>query len=81
MNDIQSPVFAVLVHYPIMDKHDRIVSTSITNLDIHDIARAARTFGVRRYYLVTPIEAQQWLARKIISHWEEGWGADYNPNR
>ena len=78
---MQSPVFAALVHYPIVDKHDHVVSTSITNLDIHDISRAARTYGLQRYYLVTPIEAQLLLTRKIILHWEEGWGAGYNPNR
>jgi hypothetical protein len=74
-------VFATLIHYPVTDKHGKVVATSITNLDIHDIARAAQTYGLRRYYLVTPIEAQHWLARRIISHWEVGWGAQYNPNR
>jgi hypothetical protein len=74
-------VFAALIHYPVMDKHGKVVATSITNLDIHDIARASRTYGIERYYLVTPIEAQHWLARRIIAHWEEGWGAKYNPNR
>jgi hypothetical protein len=64
-----------------MDKHGLVVATSVTNLDIHDISRAARTYGLRRYYLVTPVEAQHWLVRRIVTHWEEGWGATYNPNR
>jgi hypothetical protein len=74
-------LYAALVHYPATNKHGRVVSTAITNLDIHDIARAARTFGLRGYYLVTPVEAQHWLARRIVKHWEAGWGAEYNPNR
>lgn len=74
-------LYAALVHYPVMDKHAQVVATSITNLDIHDISRAARTYGIARYYLVTPVEAQHWLARRIVKHWEEGWGATYNPNR
>lgn len=74
-------LYAALVHYPVTDKHGVVVSTSITNLDIHDISRAARTYGLRRYFLVTPIEAQHWLAQRIVRHWEVGWGAGYNPNR
>lgn len=74
-------VFAALIHYPVTDKHGDVVATSITNLDIHDIARASRTYGIERYYLVTPIEAQHWLTRRIIAHWEGGWGTRYNPNR
>lgn len=70
-----------LIHYPVTDKHGHVVSTAITNLDIHDISRASRTYGLRRYYLVTPIEAQHWLAQRVIDHWETGWGAAYNPNR
>src|ERR1043166_5259482 len=76
-----SSVYAALIHYPVTDKHGRLVSTSITNLDIHDISRAALTYGLRRYFLVTPIESQHWLAQRIIEHWDKGWGADYNPNR
>lgn len=74
-------VYAALVHYPVVDKHGHTVATSITNLDIHDISRSARTYGLAGYYLVTPVEAQHWLARRVIGHWEQGWGASYNPNR
>lgn len=74
-------LYAALVHYPIRDKHDRAVATAITNLDIHDIARSARTFGLGGYFVVTPVKAQRWLACRIIHHWSAGWGATYNPNR
>jgi hypothetical protein len=50
-------------------------------MDIHDIARSAKTYGVRRFYVVTPIKALQKLALKIITHWEEGYGAEYNQTR
>lgn len=77
----QAPLYACLVHFPISDKHGAVVATSVTNLDIHDIARSARTFGVTRYFIVTPVESHHWLTRRIIGHWREGWGATYNPNR
>lgn len=70
-----------LVHYPTLDKQGKVVTTSVTNFDIHDIARASRTFGVARYFIVTPVELQQQFTRRIIIHWKEGSGAEYNPSR
>ncbi|MCX7765858.1 MAG: RNA methyltransferase [Candidatus Sumerlaeia bacterium] len=74
-------IYTALVHYPILDKKGRIVATSITNLDIHDLARAAFTYGIARFYIVTPIPGQQWFAHRVIQHWLEGFGAEYNPTR
>jgi len=70
-----------LVHYPVYNKHRETVTTAVTNLDIHDIARAARTYGVLRYYLVTPSQDQQDMVNRITGHWKDGWGAAYNPDR
>ncbi len=70
-----------LLHYPVYDKNRRIVATAVTNLDLHDIARLAKTFGLVRYYVVTPHPEQQELALRISRHWQEGWGAEYNPKR
>jgi hypothetical protein len=70
-----------LVHYPTVNKEGKVVTTSVTNFDIHDIARASRTFGVSRYYIVTPVELQQQFTRRIITYWMEGEGATYNPTR
>jgi tRNA (guanine37-N1)-methyltransferase len=70
-----------LVHYPVYDKARRVVATSVTNLDIHDIARASRTFGLAGYHLVTPIEAQRALCQRIIGHWLEGEGRVMNDKR
>ncbi len=76
-----APVAIVLMHYPVYDRNHRTVVSAITNLDIHDIARAARTFGLSRYYLITPANEQQRLAGQIIGHWQQGYGATYNPKR
>jgi tRNA (guanine37-N1)-methyltransferase len=53
----------------------------LTNLDIHDIARVSRSYCLGGFFLVTPLQDQQNLARKVISHWTEGGGADANPLR
>jgi hypothetical protein len=70
-----------LLHYPVYDKNRQIVATAVTNLDIHDIARAARTFGAERYYVVTPVADQQQFVSRVADHWQKGWGASYNPKR
>lgn len=74
-------VSIALLHYPVYDKNRQVVSTAVTNLDIHDIARSAKTFGLHRYYVVTPVPGQQELAGRIVRHWQDGWGATYNPKR
>ncbi len=70
-----------LIHYPVYDKNRKIVTAALTNLDLHDIARAARTYGLFRYYVVIPLEEQKELATRIANHWRDGWGSVYNPKR
>jgi hypothetical protein len=74
-------IYAALIHYPVIDKHAQLVSTSVTNLDIHDISRSARTYGLDGYFLITPVEAQHWIVNTILEHWNSGWGSTYNENR
>jgi len=73
--------YLALLHYPVYDKDHKIVTTSITNMDIHDIARSARTYGVKRYFVVTPTRTLRLLAEKILAHWEHGYGSTYNETR
>lgn len=70
-----------LVHYPVLDRRGDVVTSAVTNLDIHDLARLATTYNLSRYYLVTPAEEQQTLTGRIIEHWQKGAGASYNPDR
>jgi len=70
-----------LVHYPVLNKRQEVIGSSVTNLDIHDIARAGRTYGVNTFYLVTPFADQQNLVAEIVDHWLHGYGARYNPDR
>lgn len=70
-----------LVHYPVYNKHHEVVTSALTNLDQHDIARSSKTFGLDRFYIVTPSEEQRKLAERISGHWQLGWGSDYNPDR
>lgn len=76
-----SDLFLALLHHPVLDKNRQIVTTAVTNMDIHDIARSSRTYGVRRFYVVTPVRALRALSERIIEHWETGYGSTYNATR
>ena len=70
-----------LIHHPVVNKIGEVIGSAVTNLDIHDIARTARTYGIARYFISTPYEDQQHLVRELIAHWQTGHGATYNPAR
>ena len=74
-------VHVALLHYPVYNRQGEIIVSSVTNLDIHDIARAALTYGVSRFYLVTPLEDQLKLIQRLLSHWREGHGSARHPER
>jgi tRNA (guanine37-N1)-methyltransferase len=78
---VSAPVYVALLHHPVYDKNGQVVTTAVTNMDIHDIARSGRTYGVRGFFVVTPVKALQRLALKIIDHWESGYGSRYNATR
>ena len=70
-----------LVHYPIMNKHKEVITTAITNYDIHDIARASITYDVSKYFVIHNIPAQREL--QVLS-WNIGnldLALLYNPDR
>jgi hypothetical protein len=70
-----------IIHYPVLDKRGQVVSTSINNLEIHDVARSCMTFGVDLCYIVTPLARQREIAERLIDHWTGGFGRTYNPDR
>ena len=74
-------VYCALVHHPVLDRQGNEVTTSVTNLDVHDIARSSRTYGLRGYFVVIPIEAQHPVVEKIIEHWSSGAGKKRMPER
>jgi hypothetical protein len=77
----QRKIDIALIHYPVINKTGETIGSAVTNLDLHDIARAARTFGIDNYYIVTPYSDQQTLVQEILDHWQTGYGAKYNPAR
>jgi hypothetical protein len=70
-----------LLHYPVLDGQGAIVTTAVTNLDVHDLSRSARTYGCSDYFVVHPIAAQRELVERIRSHWTDGSSGKRIPDR
>lgn len=81
MADRALKVDVALVHYPVVNRVGETIGSAVTNLDLHDIARAGCTYGVSTYWVVTPDMQQQELAEKIVAHWTQGYGGLLNPDR
>lgn len=82
MNDARPQrIDVALVHYPVVNRGGEVIGSAVTNLDLHDIARAGRTFGVDACWIVTPYADQRELAGQIVRHWTEGYGGTVNPDR
>jgi len=74
-------LFAALIHHPVLDRNGRVVTSAITSLDIHDLARSSRTYDIRRAYVVHPIAEQRDFARTVIDHWRFDFGRSFDGRR
>jgi tRNA (guanine37-N1)-methyltransferase len=64
-----------------MNRKGMPIGSALTTIDMHDIARASKTFGVKGFYVVTPFADQAALANQVIDHWTKGVGGELNPSR
>src|SRR5258708_10529087 len=71
----------VLVHHPVLDGQGAIVTTAVTNLDVHDLSRSARTYDCSDYFIAHPIAAQRALVERIRTHWTDGSSGHRIPDR
>jgi tRNA (guanine37-N1)-methyltransferase len=62
--------YVILAHHPVLDRRGDVVTTSVTNLDIHDIARGCATYGLAGYLVVSPIRLQREKIDRIIGIWQ-----------
>ena len=74
-------LFLALIHYPVVDRNGQVVASAVTSLDLHDIARSARTYGVRAFYVVHPVAAQREFALTVLDHWRLDPGRLYDSRR
>jgi tRNA (guanine37-N1)-methyltransferase len=69
--DVAARTFVALVHHPVLDKTGAVVTSAVTNFDLHDIARSCRTYGLAGYFVVTPVGAQQEKVAHVARMWQE----------
>ncbi len=55
--------------------------SSVTSIDIHDIARSAKTYGLSGYFVVTRLLDQQKIVNTLLDFWKTGSGVTYNASR
>jgi len=74
--------YVVLQHGDVLIGQDRVLgTTSVTSIDIHDIARASKTYGVKNFFVVTPLIDQKKIVQTLLDFWQTGVGIDYNRHR
>jgi len=72
--DVAARTYVALVHHPVVDRTGKVVTSAVTNLDVHDIARSTNTYGLAGYYVVTPVASQREKADHIAAMWQEEGG-------
>ena len=73
--------YTALMHTDVLISDDKKQgTTSVTSLDIHDIARSSRTYGIKGYFIVTPLIDQQRIVQRLLDFWMSD-GIDYNASR
>lgn len=70
-----------LLHDGMVDKTGKSVTTSVTLIDVHDISRSCRTYGVDSLFVVHSSQTMRALVRTVKRHWDGDFGSRYNPNR
>jgi hypothetical protein len=76
-----SNIYIGLVHYPVLNRHGEIITSGVTNLDIHDIARTAITFGIKKFIVIHPSDRQIEILNKILDFWKTDLATFFNEDR
>lgn len=73
--------YVALMHSDVLVGSGQEGTTSVTSIDIHDIARSSATYGIKNYFIVTPLKDQQKIVSKLLYFWQQGFGYEYNQKR
>lgn len=63
--------YCVLLHNDVMMPNGESGNSSVTSIDIHDIARSSTTYGIKKYFIVTRTEAQRKIVEKFLLFWQQ----------
>jgi len=48
---------------------------------VHDISRSCKTYGVKKFFIITPLETQELLLNRILKFWQSDIAREYNSDR
>lgn len=74
-------IYIGLVHYPVYNKAGDIITSGITNLDVHDISRSGLSYDVKNFFLIHPNDRQKEIFDHILGFWKSEMAAFYNQHR
>lgn len=75
------PHYVALMHTDVNLKGGTVGNTSVASLDIHDTARACTTYGVKTFFIATPLLDQQEIIKTFLGFWGSEQGKKYNESR
>jgi|GEM_PF-7574 tRNA (guanine37-N1)-methyltransferase len=73
--------YVALMHSDVLAKKDTVGHTSVTSLDLHDIARSCATYGIENVFMVTQLDDQRAIMKEFLNFWISGKGKTYNESR
>ncbi|MBD3273091.1 tRNA (guanosine(37)-N1)-methyltransferase TrmD [Candidatus Dependentiae bacterium] len=73
--------YVALMHTQVLVQDNKEGNTSITSLDIHDIARSSATYGIKNYFVVSQLKDQQNILKSFMEFWLSDEGKEYNLSR
>ncbi len=73
--------YCALLHNDVILKDGSVGNSTITSIDIHDIARSSKTYGVKKYFLITRLAAQSQLAENFLDFWKDEEAVFLNRSR
>ena len=71
----------VLLKDPSSPNGTRVGTSSVTSFDLHDISRSSMTYGLKNYFIVTPLKDQQQIVNTLLDFWNMPVGISYNKHR
>lgn len=75
------PHYVALMHTQVKLKDGTVGTTSITSIDLHDTARSCATYGIKNFFMVTPLVDQQAIIATFLDFWRSDFGKNYNQSR
>lgn len=74
--------YVVLMHADVLVRDgNKVGTTSITSIDLHDISRSSATYDLKKFFVLSSLEDQHLIMKTFLSFWQSDEGREYNKTR